>query len=82
MTPLSITDLFTIGIGPSSSHTVGPMRAAHAFATMLDEDGILRELTPLLAAFGADRQPSEGFGDFVVRTGIIKATVRGLDFHD
>jgi L-serine dehydratase len=30
--PLSVADLFTIGIGPSSSHTVGPMRAAHAFA--------------------------------------------------
>lgn len=30
--PLSIVDLFTIGVGPSSSHTVGPMRAAHAFA--------------------------------------------------
>jgi L-serine dehydratase len=31
---LSITDLFTIGIGPSSSHTVGPMRAAARFAVM------------------------------------------------
>ena len=29
---LSVTDLFTIGIGPSSSHTVGPMRAAASFA--------------------------------------------------
>ncbi|MFV0624895.1 L-serine ammonia-lyase [Sphingomonas sp. ac-8] len=29
---ISVTELFTIGIGPSSSHTVGPMRAAHAFA--------------------------------------------------
>ncbi len=29
---LSVVDLFTIGIGPSSSHTVGPMRAARAFA--------------------------------------------------
>lgn len=28
----SITDMFTIGIGPSSSHTVGPMRAARDFA--------------------------------------------------
>lgn len=28
---ISVADLFTIGIGPSSSHTVGPMRAAHAF---------------------------------------------------
>lgn len=31
---LSVTDLFTVGIGPSSSHTVGPMRAAAAFAEM------------------------------------------------
>ncbi|MDX5398216.1 MAG: hypothetical protein LPK92_00610, partial [Actinomycetes bacterium] len=30
--PLSVTDLFSIGIGPSSSHTVGPMKAALAFA--------------------------------------------------
>jgi len=32
--PLSVTDLFTIGIGPSSSHTVGPMRAAASFAVL------------------------------------------------
>ncbi len=31
-TPLSVFDMFSIGIGPSSSHTVGPMRAALAFA--------------------------------------------------
>jgi L-serine dehydratase len=31
----SVFDLFKIGIGPSSSHTVGPMRAAHTFATSL-----------------------------------------------
>ena len=31
---LSVTDLFTIGIGPSSSHTVGPMRAAASFAVL------------------------------------------------
>lgn len=33
-TQLSVTDLFTIGIGPSSSHTVGPMRAAASFAVL------------------------------------------------
>ncbi len=32
----SIFDLFKIGIGPSSSHTVGPMRAAREFAARLD----------------------------------------------
>lgn len=36
--PISILDLFTIGIGPSSSHTVGPMRAAHRFIECLGQD--------------------------------------------
>lgn len=34
----SIAELFTIGIGPSSSHTVGPMRAASDFARMISSD--------------------------------------------
>jgi L-serine dehydratase len=37
--PLSVTDLFTIGIGPSSSHTVGPMRAAASFAVLATLQG-------------------------------------------
>jgi L-serine dehydratase len=35
LSPISVTELFTIGIGPSSSHTVGPMRAAARFADEL-----------------------------------------------
>ena len=39
---VSTFDLFKIGIGPSSSHTVGPMRAAARFVTRwLDEAGTL-----------------------------------------
>ncbi|HET7304519.1 MAG TPA: L-serine ammonia-lyase [Segeticoccus sp.] len=38
---LSVFDLFSIGIGPSSSHTVGPMRAAVTFVTGLQDDGLL-----------------------------------------
>ncbi|MBE0590818.1 MAG: L-serine ammonia-lyase, partial [Gemmatimonadales bacterium] len=38
---LSVFDLFKIGIGPSSSHTVGPMRAARRFVGMLDDEGLL-----------------------------------------
>lgn len=33
---ISIFNLFSIGIGPSSSHTVGPMKAAHEFVTQID----------------------------------------------
>ncbi|HEX5791074.1 MAG TPA: L-serine ammonia-lyase [Luteolibacter sp.] len=38
--PISALDLFTIGLGPSSSHTVGPMRAARDFVQRLDEQGL------------------------------------------
>ena len=38
---LSVFDIFTIGIGPSSSHTVGPMRAARRFAQALEREGQL-----------------------------------------
>ena len=38
---VSALDLFTIGIGPSSSHTVGPMRAAKAFKDELQSSGSL-----------------------------------------
>ncbi|WP_017940096.1 L-serine ammonia-lyase, partial [Zestomonas thermotolerans] len=42
---ISVFDLFKIGIGPSSSHTVGPMRAAALFATALRERGLLAQVT-------------------------------------
>ena len=40
---ISLTDLFKIGIGPSSSHTVGPMRAARRFLMELP-DGMLSQI--------------------------------------
>ena len=41
---VSALDLFSIGIGPSSSHTVGPMRAARSFATNLADSGRLAKV--------------------------------------
>lgn len=38
---ISIFDLFSIGIGPSSSHTVGPMIAAYEFASKLNQENLL-----------------------------------------
>lgn len=43
---VSVFDLFKIGIGPSSSHTVGPMRAAARFCERwLVEPGVLDSVT-------------------------------------
>ncbi|MGP9684442.1 L-serine ammonia-lyase [Halomonas sp. AOP25-F1-15] len=41
---ISVFDLFRIGIGPSSSHTVGPMRAARDFALALSEQTVVTRL--------------------------------------
>lgn len=40
---ISLFDLFSIGIGPSSSHTCGPMSAANEFIALLDERGLLNQ---------------------------------------
>ena len=54
---VSVFDLFKIGIGPSSSHTVGPMRAARLFALRLQHDGQLaataRVCSQLYGSLGA-----------------------------
>ncbi|WP_055477736.1 L-serine ammonia-lyase [Sphaerimonospora mesophila] len=42
---ISVFDLFKVGIGPSSSHTGGPMAAAHKFARGLHGDGLLEKVT-------------------------------------
>ena len=54
---VSVFDLFKIGIGPSSSHTVGPMRAARLFALRLQHEGHLdataRVCSQLYGSLGA-----------------------------
>ena len=44
---VGVFDLFSIGIGPSSSHTVGPMRAAAVFAEELKASGVLEKVASL-----------------------------------
>lgn len=44
---VSVFDMFSIGIGPSSSHTVGPMRAAKIFMTDLREHNLLAKVNRL-----------------------------------
>ncbi|MFJ4694622.1 L-serine ammonia-lyase [Streptomyces sp. NPDC088766] len=46
---ISVFDLFSIGIGPSSSHTVGPMRAARMFARRLRNEGLLGSVASVRA---------------------------------
>ncbi|MFB1293939.1 L-serine ammonia-lyase [Mycobacterium sp. pW049] len=50
---VSVFDLFSIGIGPSSSHTVGPMRAARRFTQRLGVDAVARVRVELYGSLGA-----------------------------
>lgn len=45
--PISVFDLFKIGVGPSSSHTVGPMQAAFKYVSTLQENGLLHAVERL-----------------------------------
>jgi L-serine dehydratase len=60
---ISVFDLFSVGIGPSSSHTVGPMRAARTFAAGLADDGLLTEVASVRAElFGSLGATGHGHG--------------------
>lgn len=60
---LSVFDLFKVGIGPSSSHTVGPMRAARQFALGLKSEGWLDQVTRIKAEmYGSLGATGKGHG--------------------
>jgi L-serine dehydratase len=60
---ISVFDLFSVGIGPSSSHTVGPMRAARTFVTGLKADGLLTATARVQAElFGSLGATGHGHG--------------------
>jgi L-serine dehydratase len=78
---ISVFDLFTIGIGPSSSHTVGPMRAARRFVRGLEDRGLLaRTATVRVDLFGSLGAIGKGHGtDGAVLLGLEGETPEAVD---
>jgi L-serine dehydratase len=73
---LSVFDLFKIGIGPSSSHTVGPMRAARQFALRVREAGALERIARVsVILYGSLGATGKGHGS-------DKAVLLGLEGHE
>ncbi len=56
-------------------------RLSKLYAEDLEHDAIVNALDPLFAAYAADRNAGERFGDFVIRAGFIAITSNGRDFH-
>ena len=70
---ISTFDLFKVGIGPSSSHTVGPMVAARQFAMQLEERGVLASVHRVVAElYGSLGATGAGHGS-------PKAVILGLE---
>lgn len=73
---ISVFDLFKVGIGPSSSHTVGPMRAAAKFAQALQTEGLLDRVVRVHAElYGSLSATGRGHGT-------DKAVLLGLEGND
>ena len=69
---VSVFDMFKIGIGPSSSHTMGPMTAAYRFAKTLEDQGLLPQVTQVtVSLFGSLALTGKGHAtDTAVTTGL------------
>src|SRR6185503_13187568 len=73
---LSVFDMFKIGVGPSSSHTLGPWRAALAFLAEATARGPLTDIASIrVDLFGSLAKTGRGHGtDLAVQAGLL-----GLD---
>jgi len=80
---VGVFDIFKIGIGPSSSHTVGPMRAARLFAVDLRESGVLASTAAIRAElFGSLGATGRGHGsDRAVILGLLGETPEEVDIE-
>ncbi len=60
---ISVFDMFKIGIGPSSSHTLGPWRAAQQFVRLLEDKGVLADVVEVkILLYGSLAKTGRGHG--------------------
>lgn len=79
--PFSVLDMFSIGVGPSSSHTVGPMRAAHVFVESLVDSGMVGGVARVrVVLYGSLAMTGRGHGtDRAIAAGLEGALPQSVD---
>lgn len=80
---ISVFDIFKIGVGPSSSHTLGPWRAAQRFLQTLEAKGWLLQVTDLrVLLYGSLAKTGKGHGtDIAVQLGLSGDDPVTFDVH-
>ena len=70
--PISVTDMFKIGVGPSSSHTLGPWKAALDFVRSIEAAGEIRHVVKMqVMLYGSLAKTGRGHGtDIAVQLGL------------
>src|SRR4051812_24890981 len=69
---ISVFDIFKIGIGPSSSHTLGPWRAAEQFVQVLQQQSVLADVVQIkILLYGSLAKTGKGHGtDIAILLGL------------
>jgi L-serine dehydratase len=80
---ISVFDMFKIGVGPSSSHTLGPWRAAQRFLQSLEDKGELFNVTAIrVLLYGSLAKTGRGHGtDIAVQLGLSGDDPVTFDVH-
>ncbi len=82
--PISVFDIFKIGVGPSSSHTLGPWRAAQRFLQTLTSKNYLYQVTEIkILLYGSLAKTGHGHGtDIAVQLGLSGDDPVTFDVHN
>ena len=80
---ISVLDIFKIGVGPSSSHTLGPWKAAKMFTSFLEEKSLLHEVVSIeVLLYGSLAKTGIGHGtDIAVQLGLSGEDPVTFDVH-
>ena len=81
-----IAEIGLVGKGPGSYNLYlgggfAGERLACLYRENIGEAGILEALTPLFQRFAAERRPAEHFGDFLIRSSVVREVTAGRNFH-
>ena len=81
---ISVFDIFKVGVGPSSSHTLGPWKAALLFNAHLKEQGLLQEVSSIsILLYGSLAKTGKGHGtDVAVQMGLLSKEPETIPVDD